>query len=117
MKLVIKTLIIISIGLISIFAVLLYFQQSNRGCLNMPEPEAVDMVNRIFANKQNQTSSDGFIFEHKFESLTYSHEQSRETDSDSSLGFVELQYKDNASKKVIVAVIYSNCEIQWINGT
>ena len=116
MKLVIKILLLISIGLVSIFAVLLYFQLSNRDCLNIPESEAVDMINRVFESKQNQASSNGYISEHKLQNLRYSHEKSREMDTDSDLGYVELQY-NKANKKALVAVIYSNCEIQWINGT
>ncbi|MDP5458522.1 hypothetical protein [Alishewanella sp. SMS8] len=117
MKRVIKILLVILLCFTSIFAVSFYVQQSNRDCLNIPESEAVDMINRVFMAKQHQASSDGFMFEHKLVNLRYSHELSREIDSDSSLGFIELQYNNEANKKALVAVIYSNCELQLINGT
>ncbi|MCB5225571.1 hypothetical protein JAO78_001900 [Alishewanella sp. 16-MA] len=117
MKRVIKILLVILLCFTSIFAVSFYVQQSNRDCLNIPESEAVDMISRVFIAKQHQASSDGFMFEHKLVNLRYSHELSREIDSDSSLGFIELQYNNEANKKALVAVIYSNCELQWINGT
>ncbi len=117
MKIAVKILLVASLCISTIFAALVYFQQSNRDCLNIPEIEAVGMINRIFADKQYRAPSNGSIFEHKLASLQYSHEVTREMDRNNSLGFVELQYNNKANKKALMAVIYSNCEIQWINGT
>ncbi len=83
----------------------------------MPESDAVQMINNIFQNKMYRNSSRGYIFGHKLDELYYSHEVIRELDTDKNLGFIELQFNNgNSQHETLKAVIYSNCEVQWING-
>ena len=115
MKLVFKVTLSVILIVIFVFATLFYSQVSSRDCLDIPEPEAIEMIDNIFRSKNYNDASDGVIFGNLLSEVEYSRELNREPESDKNLGFVELQYNSKLSgQPKLSAVIYSNCEIQWV---
>ena len=119
MKLALKVILALILIVILVFVTLLYFKVTNRDCMDISEPQARVMIDNTLRSKSYNAASNGTILGYGFSDIEYSHELNREQEDDKNLGLVELQYNNKLSgQPIFTAVIYSNCEIQWVkNGT
>ena len=115
MKVLLKVVVIFILLVLFVSGILFYLQVSNRDCSNISEYEAKQMIERILEHKKSRSEINTIFMDYQLEDIEYSSFKIDSQHSSDLIGSVDLlyTYKDSGIE-LFTAVIYENCEVQWI---
>jgi hypothetical protein len=100
----------------AVFVFLISSKINSKECSSLSDLEAKAMISRIFVHKLERSKDGLIIFDINPKSLNAG-EIKRYQSDENSLGYIDIEYLDQQKNNVIlIASIYDNCEVQWVNG-
>jgi hypothetical protein len=113
---VIKIISGVVLSILFIVGVLFYYQINNKDCLNISDNESRGMINRILTQKNLQWPNQPILFGYQLDDIQFGSFGYAQKSDDYSLGSVDLIYQSRKTgNKLFRAIIYDNCEVQWIH--
>jgi DNA polymerase III alpha subunit (gram-positive type) len=83
----------------AVFVFLISSKINSKECSSLSDLEAKAMISRIFVHKLERSKDGLIIFDIN------------------PKGYIDIEYLDQQKNNVIlIASIYDNCEVQWVNG-
>lgn len=115
MKFIFKLVAVLFLIILLVFSYLFYSQINNKDCLNISERDAKLMIGRILQNKESRSNTGLILFDFKLNDIEYVSIKNSIKQSTDELEYVDLLYKKiNSEVSLFNAIIYGNCEVQWI---
>lgn len=104
--------------LVLIFAFLVLEELYYTGCYDMPEDEAIAMINRILTNKSKRSKRGEIVFGYKLQDMEYAKYEKMLGKKGDGFNYVALTYEERDTRKAAFkAMIIETCEVHWVKET